>query len=225
MLVKILITGKLHVETGMHIGGSTAFSAIGAVDAPVIKDTKTRFPILPGSSFKGKLRALLAKAYNETVARHPDEDHEKLTDLFGSAVKNKRSRILFYDALMDNWEELKAQGLSSITEVKFENTINRVTAVADPRQIERVVRGAKFPLKLVYELYDPEKTEEELMVQLKEDIKILCQGFKLLEYDYLGGHGSRGYGKVSFSDLKLETVVGEISSEAKECCQKLLSQV
>lgn len=231
MLVKILITGTLHVETGMHIGGSTAFSAIGAVDAPVIKDTKTGLPMLPGSSLKGKLRTLLAKAYNEKVARNPDEDDEKLTDLFGSAKENKRSRILFYDALMDNWEELKAQGLSSRTEVKFENTINRLTAVANPRQIERVVRGSTFPLKLVYELYDLEcnpekkKTQEDLMNQLKEDIRILCSGFKLLQYDYLGGHGSRGYGKVSFSNMELEVPVGEISLETEAYCQKLLSEI
>lgn len=50
MYGKILIYGQLEVVTGMHIGGSDAFSAIGAVDKPVIRDQLSNMPILPGSS-------------------------------------------------------------------------------------------------------------------------------------------------------------------------------
>ena len=39
MFSKIQITGTMEVVTGMHIGGSSAFAAIGAVDSPVIKDS------------------------------------------------------------------------------------------------------------------------------------------------------------------------------------------
>ena len=39
-------------------------------------------------------------------------------------------------------------------------------------------------------------------------LKVIIDGLKLLELDYLGGSGSRGYGKVSFEDLQLETVFG-----------------
>ena len=38
MYGKIEITGELEVLTGMHIGGSNAFAAIGAVDSPVVRD-------------------------------------------------------------------------------------------------------------------------------------------------------------------------------------------
>ena len=55
---------------------------------------------------------------------------------------------------LDNLEELKRAGLTSATEVKFENSISRTTAVANPRQIERVVRGAQFPMQLIYEFSD-----------------------------------------------------------------------
>ena len=40
MYAKIQITGTIEVLTGMHIGGSSAFAAIGAVDSPVIKDAR-----------------------------------------------------------------------------------------------------------------------------------------------------------------------------------------
>ena len=42
MYAKIQITGKVEVKTGMHIGGSSAFAAIGAVDSPVIKDSRSK---------------------------------------------------------------------------------------------------------------------------------------------------------------------------------------
>lgn len=62
MFNKLEITGTIKIETGMHIGASDGFAAIGAIDSPVIKDALTRKPYIPGSSLKGKMRSLLAKA-------------------------------------------------------------------------------------------------------------------------------------------------------------------
>ena len=154
MFAKIEITGVIEVVTGMHIGGSSAFAAIGAVDSPVIRDAATNLPMIPGSSLKGKMRTLLSKQYNTEIAAKPDDDDEKLTRIFGSAKKGnvKRSRLLVSDMVLANADELRRQGIQSITEVKFENSINRLTAVANPRQIERAVRGSKFNLDMIYEI-------------------------------------------------------------------------
>ena len=104
---------------------------------------------------------------------------------------------------MSNWETLEKRGLRSSTEVKFENTINRLTAVANPRQIERAVRGSEFPLELIYEI--TEQNSDEII----SDLELLSKGFTLLQYDYLGGSGSRGYGKVAFRNIKAELAVGD----------------
>ena len=218
MYAKIQITGMIEVKTGMHIGGSSAFAAIGAVDSPVIKDTRTRMPMIPGSSLKGKVRTLLAKKYNEEV-RKPDDDVECLTRLFGSAKKDhvKRSRVIISDMFLANEDVLRKQGLQSMTEVKFENTINRATAVANPRQIERVIRGSEFGVDILYEAEDAE--------QIVEDISVLAEGLKLLQYDYLGGNGSRGYGKVAFHDLYAETVVGEVPEDILAQCNDILQEI
>ena len=218
MYAKIQITGIVEVVTGMHIGGSDTFSAIGAVDSPVVKDALTGTPIIPGSSLKGKMRSLLAKQYNATVAGSPDEDDEKLIRLFGSSgrkSKIKRGRLLFSDMILANAEDLRKRTVSGqLTEVKFENTINRATAVANPRQIERVVRGAQFPLDLIYEISDGSQTEEQIV----EDFQTIADGFKLLQYDYIGGSGSRGYGKIRFKDINVCTVVGELPEDLKDAC-------
>lgn len=48
--------------------------------------------------------------------------------------KYKKKRLLFSDMVLKNEEELRDAGLQSMTEVKFENSISRATAVANPRQ-------------------------------------------------------------------------------------------
>ena len=215
MYAKIQITGDLEVKTGMHIGGNSAFAAIGAVDSSVIKDVRTNLPMIPGSSLKGKMRSLLAKEFNERVVS-PDDDDIRLTRLFGSAKKEsvKPSRIQISDMIMVNDQELREKGLQSMTEVKFENSINRATAVANPRQIERVVRGSIFELDIIYEV--------ENIEELLEDMETIGEGMKLLQYDYLGGSGSRGYGKVGFSRLYADVVIGTIEESIMEKCNEIL---
>jgi CRISPR-associated protein Csm3 len=215
MYAKIRILGDIVVKTGMHIGGSSAFAAIGAVDSPVVKDVRSNLPMIPGSSLKGKMRSLLARELNDRIVEH-NQDHERIARLFGASEKNliRRSRILFSDMVLANEMELRQAGLQSMTEVKFENTISRATAVANPRQIERAVRGSIFEMELIYEM---EKGEE-----LLEDMETLAEGMRLLQYDYLGGSGTRGYGKIEFQNLDVETVVGELDENLLEQCGEIL---
>lgn len=204
MYGKILIKCKMMVLTGMHIGDSSAFSAIGAVDSPVIRDSFTGEPMLPGSSLKGKMRTLLAKSIkNHYITQECAKDPEELKRLFGSAGDKqeypKAARLQFADAFLVNADTLKKR--SGLTEVKFENTINRLTAIANPRQIERVVRGSEFAINMVYDMEDAEV--------LKTDFINIAKGLKLLSMDYLGGHGSRGYGRVAFHDFEIMIKAGE----------------
>mgnify|MGYP000649503923 CR=1 FL=1 len=215
MFGKIQITGKIEVMTGMHIGTSDGFAAIGAIDSPVIRDAQTKTPMLPGSTLKGKLRTLLAKQYNKEVFTYHKDDAECIVNLFGSAAKPgeraKNSRLIFSDMLMANYKELPNQG----TEVKFENTIHRLTAMAMTRQIERVIRGAQFDLDIVYDV-EPD-------ADVIEDFKLLVEGFKLLQYDYLGGHGTRGYGKVRLENLCADAVAGDVDCDVVDECNRILS--
>lgn len=182
VFAKIKLTAQIRLETGLHIGTNNAFAAIGATDSPVIKDPITNLPIIPASSIKGKMRTLLAKAYNETLAEKPGEDGEILSRLFGNSSDNryKVGRLIFRDAFLINKEKLDSLGVKSYTEVKFENTIDRITAVATPRQIERAIRTSAFNFELIYEITD------ESQEQVEEDFKVILDGLKLLELDYQG---------------------------------------
>ena len=219
MYTKLEIKGTLEVITGMHIGGSSAFAAIGAVDSPVVRDTLSDLPVIPGSSLKGKIRTLLAKRINPSPLTKTEDDDYRIQRLFGSSKKDniKFSRLIFSDLIMNNMDELRKIGLNGATEVKFENTINRISAVANPRQIERVIRGAQFPFTVIYNV----NNEDEVA----EDIRLFATGLKLLTYDYLGGHGSRGYGKVEFSGLTVNVAVGQLDGDILADCQKKLEEV
>ncbi len=202
MFGKIIINGTIEVVTGLHIGTGGEFSAIGAVDSPVVRDPVSQLPIITGSTLKGKLRSVLARKYSG-AASSANDDTEQIKRLFGSM--SKASRIIFSDMPLCNMDELNKLNIYNPTEVKYENTINRLTGVANPRQIERVIRGSKFALELVYNVDDDMSAEEA-----EEDISLLAEGMKLLQYDYIGGHGSRGYGKIKFTGLNAQDVVGEI---------------
>lgn len=223
MYSKIQITGVLETKTGMHIGGSSAFSAIGAVDSPVIKDVRNGKPMVPGSSLKGKIRTLLAKKYNEAVV-NPDNDAECIRRVFGSEKKDKdnkvhASKIIVSDMFLLNEDEIRNRGIESFTEVKFENSINRATAVANPRQIERAIKGLQFGIDMIYEV---ENGKEDEVI---DDIKLLAEGMKMLEYDYLGGSGSRGYGKVQFFDMTAKIVIGALDDSVVAEVNEVLAQI
>lgn len=198
---KVIIEGKIEVLTGLHIGTSGDFSAIGAVDNIVIRDTVTNKPMIPGSSLKGKMRYLLTRTkYNTSIElKNIKEEHESIKRLFGSSDPIVVSRLQFQDSLLAVKNFGKVEFDLPYTEIKYENTIERATGVANPRQQERVPAGSEFDFKLVYNV---EKTDE-----FEEDMKNILLMMEVLEDDYLGGHGTRGYGRVKFKNLKLDKKV------------------
>ena len=208
------IKGKLIVQTGLRIGAGDAEMRIGGLDNPVIKHPHTLEPYIPGSSLKGKVRSLLELrsglvgfTKGEPVAlkhlRNLDEASKnegyKIIKLFGTGGAEEAelaelnlgpTRVAFTDcALTDDWRhKVRAQGWA-FTEVKSENSINRITSTAqNPRQMERVPAGAEFDFRVTLKKFDQDGDELE---------HLLLQGLKLLTLDALGGCASRGYGRIA----------------------------
>jgi len=199
---KIIFTSTLELVTGLHIGGGNDFAAIGAVDSVVIRNPVTMEPYIPGSSIKGKMRYLLARTLSNSpkLTKVSDEPLE-IQRLFGGNSKENVyiSRLQFYDVFFNIESKNKLENLDTdlfLSEIKYENTINRLTAEATPRQNERVVPSSLFDFKLVYNIEDEK--------ELNNDINNIGLVFSLLEDDYLGGNGTRGYGRVAFNDINIE---------------------
>ena len=107
------------------------------------------------------------------------------------------TRLLVRDAFLDvdlfNNTFKKDELDYEYTEEKWENSIDRRTGKAEhPRQLERVPERAQFKFQLIYNVFDDKTKQGEKKSELH--LKNLWKAMKILEDDYLGGHGSRGYG-------------------------------
>ncbi|QOR15297.1 type III-A CRISPR-associated RAMP protein Csm3 [Haemophilus parainfluenzae] len=209
------IKAKLVLQTGLHIGAGDSEMHIGGIDNSVIKHPMTQSPYIPGSSLKGKIRTLLewrsgavqsAPLSLKDISKNPEEV-KNILRLFGISGDTKNSeqevaeigvsRLAFWDcALNEAWENAIRDDNQLLTEAKSENTIDRITSTAgNPRQTERVPAGAEFDFKLTLRQFEGDKPEL---------LDLVLKGLKLLELDSLGGSGSRGYGKVKFTDLTVD---------------------
>lgn len=207
------ITGTILLQSGLHIGAGKDAVEIGGLDQPVIKNPLTNAPYIPGSSLKGKMRSLLEArllAERPETRKHIESGKPcqcgsrncpvcMIFGVSGSARKAEDlgpARILVRDALLDEkCEELFKSGNLPM-EIKYENSINRNTGVAEnPRPLERVPAGVRFSFNLGFRVYKGDPAE--LM-------DWLFRGLRLVELDALGGCGSRGCGEVRFLDIAID---------------------
>lgn len=200
IIKKILVKTRINVITGLHIGASKESVEIGGIDCPVIKiATRENQPYIPGSSIKGKMRCLL----EQTLGAVRVGGNQSVNNLFGYSKENKPSKLIVRDAYLTQESVDRLKECSSLdmpfTENKYENTIDRVKGVAEhPRQTERVPAGAEFALEMIINVWEDDN-EKTLLDMLEK-------GLKLIENDYLGGSGSRGYGQVKFGELTITSL-------------------
>lgn len=197
---KIIRKYKIELLTGMHIGGSKENVEIGGLDKTVIRRGIDNQPYIPGSSLKGKIRCLLEQIAGAAKVG----GNQSINKVFGFSDENLPSKLIFRDAYLEE-ESLKILQESEftdrdVTEIKWENIIDRVKGVADhPRQIERVPAGAVFIMEVVINVWNNDEDGAN-------SLQMLENGIRALENDYLGGNGSRGYGQVKIEQLSEEVV-------------------
>jgi CRISPR-associated protein Csm3 len=218
----IILKGKIECLTGLHIGGSKEKLEIGGVDSPVLRNPQTNYPYIPGSSLKGKLRHLLefaTGAVSNPIKEFGDvSKSEHIVRLFGIGADDKGkaqkqqddkdaylaniglTRLIIRDCNPDKyttnmWKNLDSELL--YTEYKPENTIDRLTSAANPRFIERVVAGSRFDFEIVYGVYQMQD-ETDFTEKVNTDLENITTALRLLESNFLGKSGSRGYGQVKF---------------------------
>jgi CRISPR-associated protein Csm3 len=126
--------------------------------------------------------------------------------IFGTSARDSNAgptRLYVRDARMNKETYRKMQEHEGefsrleldFTESKIENTIDRITSKANPRTLERVPAGAVFDFFMVYNIYGYSD------IDMIDDLFV---AMALLEDDYLGAHGSRGYGQIEFCDISIK---------------------
>ena len=223
---KLVLSGELHCETGLHIGAGKGSLEIGGADNPVVKDA-FGLPYIPGSSLRGKIRSLLENSLGLTNAselvylskrrgqevriHQSDRADDEICLLFGrnpgrmervegEAIETRSAtpaRLAVYDAPLD---------ADSITSQMRENLDDEITEVKSENAIDRITSQAN-PRTL-------ERVPAGARFKIRMVLDILCdedkslvprllEGLRLLEDDALGGGGSRGSGRIRFGSLSL----------------------
>jgi len=128
------------------------------------------------------------------------ENAKKIIFMFGESANNTQTnkitipRVVFRDAFITQYIREKALNEEiELTEEKMENVIDRITSTTKSgglRQMQRVPAGIEFEVEIVIREFGDNEDYEAL----------IKKGLELLEQDYLGGSGTRGYGQVVFRD-------------------------
>jgi len=223
---KLILEGDLHCETGLHIGAGKGTLEIGGADNPVVKDAFGR-PYIPGSSLRGRLRALLEQSSGlavpselvyvsrrkgqEVRIHQSDRPDDEIGILFGrnpgrvervqgEALETSTatpSRLTVYDAALD---------AESITQAMRENLDDELTEVKSENAVDRITSQAN-PRTL-------ERVPAGARFRIRIVLDVLCdedkplfarvvEGLRLLEDDALGGGGARGSGRVRLGNMRL----------------------
>jgi CRISPR-associated protein Csm3 len=223
---KLILSGDLHCETGLHIGAGKGSLEIGGADNPVVKDA-FGLPYIPGSSLRGRIRSLLEHALGltspaelvylsrrkgqEVRIHQSDRPDDEICLLFGrnpgrmdrvegEPTDSRRAtpaRLTIYDAPLET---------ASITAQMRENLDDEITEVKSENAIDRITSQAN-PRTLERVPAGARFRVRMVLDVLCEEDKVLAarliEGLRLLEDDALGGGGSRGSGRIRFANLTL----------------------
>src|SRR5580700_10452267 len=226
LIGKLILSGDLHCETGLHIGAGKGSLEIGGADNPVVKDA-FGLPYIPGSSLRGKVRSLLENALGltsqselvylskrrgqEVRIHQSDRPDDEICLLFGrnpgrmervqgetlDTSQATPARLAVFDSPLDP---------ESITPQMRENLDDELTEVKSENAIDRITSQAN-PRTL-------ERVPAGARFRIRLVMDVLCEedaplflrvleGLRMLEDDSLGGGGSRGSGRVRLANLKL----------------------
>jgi len=233
----VKIGGEIEAVTGLHIGGTSDSIDKGGIDSPVIKNPVTNEPYIPGSSLRGRMRALVEKKIGNNLTKmtenlwlefYSKKDHgeaayelalkSQVCRVFGNSASEPGlpSVLVVRDAMFsEKSKDTYMKDNLPVTEAKIEIVVDRITAHAMPRTVERVPAGAKFDFEIVYKVQTygngsfMEDAGDDPYIKcdkkLREDLKNILWGLETIqEHTGLGGNTSRGHGQVSFKIDKFD---------------------
>jgi len=226
------IEGIIKCVSGLRIGGSKDTIEIGGMDNPIIRNPLDKFPYIPGSSLKGKIRSLLeweiegklGKDGNVHQFKDCNDTNCPICRIFGVTDDDAKfgpGRAIFRDGWLTEKSKVKLKELQLkkgllYVEEKAETAIDRLKGKAKDgslRHYERVPAGTEFEFRIDYRIFDVDddgKTDDA-------NFQWLLHSLWLLEQDALGSSGSRGYGQIRFGYYKNgEFIPGKVLVGGKE---------
>jgi CRISPR-associated protein Csm3 len=204
---------SMKLLTGTRVGGNNDIIEIGGNDSPVVRNPLTKELYIPGSSIKGKMRMLMEWTEGKILSSgdvHTCSNKDcPICRVFGRGAKDSDvaksgpTRISVKDAYLTGESKKELEKLRDTTgldtEWKYENSINRLTSKANPRNSERIPAGTEFNFKITYKVLDMnDGVDDEKLFN-----EVVLRGLKGLLIEGIGGGVSRGNGQIEFTKLKV----------------------
>jgi CRISPR-associated protein Csm3 len=159
LLGKFRLTSTLIADTGLHIGGGGENLDIGGLDKPVIRDPLTKYPYLPGSSIKGKLRSILERLLPDKPLNRPggsgtyryesDDLENGFSEISGQLIRFEGARTCQLSRVFGSTGTL----CWIPTRIVAAQSLERPNNPPPPRTIEDVehlkVKGRNAPARLI----------------------------------------------------------------------------
>jgi CRISPR-associated protein Csm3 len=170
---RVTLASATHIgEDGSQATGQLLSTVRGGVD---------NMPYLPGSSIKGRMRALLSAT---ALGRQEDPDGPTIPELFGDV--GRRGLLSFWDCHLDPaWMAARLENAGDICQVQRTHQAYMKRIV--PRVTEVIPAGTPFEFRLT--ITSPRDAV----------VDAVLAGMKLLEWEGIGRATSRGMGRLRFT--------------------------
>lgn len=202
----LLIEARLTTVSSLYIGAAGDRDTGRTRDLALLRNPLDGMPLIPGTSLRGRMAALL-RARPETPEDRPDLKPEPraLSIMFGGP--DRRSALSFWDCPLEvPWAyDHRAAGLA-LTHWRAEKAPSRGER-AWFRRRELVSAGVRFRFRL--SLLVTPVNAAGLPVQSVLDT--IVEGLRLLEAQGIGGSTVRGFGRITFTDIKVSSADGQPS--------------
>ncbi len=219
------IRGSITCRSGLHVGGSKDNIDMGETDNPVVRDPLTDLPYIPGSSLKGKLRALLEQSASpphydpngeprnhRPASRDPAEVARSraaykacaICRIFGPHKDPDHplgpTRIIVRDGRLTEGDRLRLEALRdekqlNFTELKTENLVLRTNNTA---RNPRILERIPATIRLELDISVRVFASDDDADDEPAMLDLIKQGLEIIQRDTFGGSGSRGSGWIAF---------------------------
>lgn len=224
LLARYRITGRIVMDTALHIGGGRNPSA--ATDSPVVRDGAGR-PFIPGSSLKGAFRAAVERLVPNFphlktcgLSDVPDSCANRLRDELKDRKNIPEAELLetLDRILCDTCRTFGSTHLASVAlfqDVPISETWRALpevpTQIRDGVGIDRDSERAREGIKYDFEVVPPQTSFDFALAlenPTERDLGLVALGLQEFIGGMipLGGIRSRGLGRCHLEEVKVESV-------------------
>lgn len=191
---KLRLAGSFATFSGLSVGREKTGKENASLPRMLVRHPVTAVPFIPASCFRGSLRRLFAEG--------KQGESPEAVSVFGASGPSapRKGRAAFRDVYPDpeSARVIADQNQEGyLSEIKICASMDRVTSQGTSFAIEQIPAGCGFQFEIFFDVLEADGPDLFLA---------LLGAMERLEASSVGGHGSRGLGKIRFGKWSPETL-------------------